>query len=138
MISLDGHWLAYTSNESGREEIYVRPLPGLGGRVLVSTDGGTEPMSARDSQEIYYRKGKRMMAVPINAGQDFNPGALEILFEGSYQTGIIGSGTSTNYDIAPDGRRFVMIRPEETSAPAQLNVVLNWSEELKRLAPKDD
>jgi serine/threonine-protein kinase len=137
MISPDGLWLAYTSDESGREEIYVRPFPGPGGRVLVSTDGGTEPLWARDGQELFYREGDRMMAVPINAGQEFNPGTPVILFKGDYQTGIIGQGTSTNYDIAPDGRSFIMIRPEGASAPNQLNVVLNWFEELKRLAPRD-
>ena len=137
MISPNGRWLAYTSDESGREEIYVRPFPGPGGRVLVSTSEGTEPMWARDGQELFYREGDNMMAVPIHAGQDFNPGTPEVLFKGSYQSGIIGSGTGSNYDIAPDGQGFVMIRPERVSTPNQVNVVLNWFEELERLAPRN-
>jgi hypothetical protein len=135
MISPDGRWLTYVSNESGRDEIYMRPFPGPGGRVLVSTDGGTEPMWSPDGRELFYRLGDKMMAVSITAEQDLSLVTPEALFEGNYQPGYIAQGINTNYDIAPDGR-FVMIRPEETSAPTQLNVVLNWFEELKRLVPE--
>jgi hypothetical protein len=132
MISPDGRWLAYVSNESGREEVYVRPFPGLGGKVQVSMEGGTEPMWAPDGKELFYRDRKKMMVVPVTTETDFKPGTPKLLFEGPYQTGLWG-GISSNFDIMPDGEQFVMIRPAERSTSQQLNIVLNWYQELKRL-----
>ena len=71
-----------------------------------------------------------MMAVDVETEPEFRAGTPRLLFEGSH---LVGAGR--NYDVAPDGQRFVMIQPEEQSAPAQLHVVLNWFEELKRLVP---
>jgi serine/threonine-protein kinase len=134
MLSPDDRWLAYVSNESGRAEIYVRPFPGPGGRVQISTEGGMQPMWSRDGRELFYRNGNKMMAVAITMEPELNPGKPEVLFEGGYQ---IGGRISSNYDVTPDGR-FVMIRTDEKAAPAQINVVLNWFEELKRLAPVEN
>ena len=134
MLSPDDRWLAYVSNESGREEIYVRPFPGLGGKWQVSTDGGTEPMWSRDGRELFYRNGDKMMAVAISTEPELAPGRPTLLFEGRYQSGVSAGNPATNYDVAPDGR-FVMIRADESSGPTQINVVLNWFEELKRLVP---
>jgi hypothetical protein len=78
-----------------------------------------------------------MMAVSISSGQELTPGKPTLLFEGRYQTGLVGGDTGSNYDVAADGR-FVMIRAEEGSGPTQINVVLNWFEELKRLVPASD
>jgi serine/threonine-protein kinase len=137
MLSPDDRWLAYVSNESGREEIYVTPFPGPGGKWQVSAEGGTEPLWSRDGRELFYRSGEKMMAVPISSGQELTPGKPTLLFEGRYQTGLVGGDTGSNYDVAADGR-FVMIRAEEGSGPTQINVVLNWFEELKRLVPASD
>jgi Tol biopolymer transport system component/tRNA A-37 threonylcarbamoyl transferase component Bud32 len=130
MLSPDGSWLAYVSDESGREEIYVRPFP-RGGKVQISTEGGTQPMWSRDGKELFYRSDARMMTVAISTETGLAPGKPRLLFEGRYE---MGSGPGSNYDVTADGR-FVMIRTEESPAPAQINVVLNWSEELKRLVP---
>jgi serine/threonine-protein kinase len=135
MLSPDDQWLAYVSNESGREEVYVRPFPGLAGRVQVSTEGGTEPMWPKDGSELFYRNGDKMMTVAIASEPDLALGKPNLLFEGRYQSGVaVDEFTSTNYDAAPDGR-FVMIRSKEGSAPAQIHMVPNWFVELKRLAP---
>ena len=131
-FSPDGRWLAYQSDESGRWEIYVRPFPGPGGKSQISTEGGTEPVWARNGRELFYRNGDKMMATAIETKPVFAAAKPELLFEGHY-----ASPTSlANYDVSPDGQRFLMIKAsEQESAPTQLNVVLNWSDELRRLAP---
>ena len=131
-FSPDGRWLAYVSDSSGRYEIYVQPYPGPGGRVQISIEGGTEPVWARNGRELFYRSGDNMMAVEIDTRSSFSAGKPKSLFQGLYQpTPILES----NYDVGPDGR-FLMIKPGgEEQAPTQVNVVLNWFEELKRLVP---
>ncbi len=129
-ISPDGHWIAYESDESGRYEIYVRPFPNVEeGKWQISSDGATEPVWAPRGQELFYRNGEAMIAVGIKTEPTFTAGSPVVLFTGSYT-----SGSVVNYDISPDGQRFLMIKAEETAA-AQINVVLNWFEELKRLVP---
>jgi len=132
MLSPDDRWLAYVSNESGRDEIYVTRFP-PSGKWQISTEGGREPVWSRDGRELFYRNGAKMMAVAISAGPEFSAGKPTLLFEGPYDLKE-GPGAS-NYDVAEDGR-FVMIHTEAGSAgPAQINLVLNWFEELKRLVP---
>jgi len=131
-FSPDGHWLAYASDESGRYEIYVQPYPGLGGKWQISTEGGTEPRWARDG-EIFYRSGGKMMAVQTTFKPSFSAGRPELLFEGRYVPTL---ATMANYDVAPDGKRFLMVKPSEQDTSAtQINVVLNWFEELKQKVP---
>jgi Tol biopolymer transport system component len=130
-FSPDSRWLAYTSNESGRYEVYVQPYPGPGGKWQVSTEGGMEPVWARNGQELFYRNGDKMMAVAVQTRPSFTVGTAKMLFEGRYATPV-----STNYDISADGQRFLMVKgSQQESAPTQLTVVLNWFQELKRLAP---
>jgi Tol biopolymer transport system component len=132
-FSPDGRWLAYISDASGRNEIYVQPYPGQGGRVQISTEGGTEPVWSRNGRELFYRSGDKMMAVEIDTRSTFSAGKPKSLFQGLYQP---TPTFDANYDVAPDGRRFLMIKPGgEEQAPTQVNVVLNWFEELKRLVP---
>jgi len=133
-FSPDGHWLAYISDESGRREIYVQAYPGPGGRWQVSTDGGTEPVWNRNGRELFYRNGDKMMAVDVAARPTFTSGRPRMLFEGPYEPTPV---TFPNYDVSPDGRRFLMLKPAEQqqTAATQINVVLNWTEELKRLVP---
>jgi serine/threonine protein kinase len=83
-ISPDGHWVAYDSRESGRDEIYVRPFPGPGGKWQISTDGGSEVVWSRNGHELFYRSGAKMMAVEISSASTFSPGKPVQLFEGSY------------------------------------------------------
>jgi Tol biopolymer transport system component len=133
-FSPDGHWLAYVSDETGRWEIYVQSYPGPGGKWQISTDGGMEPVRNPNGRELFYRKGDKMMAVDIATQPSFNAGKPRILFEGRYER---TPATGPNYDISPDGQRFLMLKPseQEAAAPTQINVVLNWFEELKRRVP---
>ena len=128
-FSPDGHWIAYDSNESGRDEIYVRPYPGPGGKWQISTDGGMEPLWNPKGQELFYRNGDKMMAVEVTTQPAFSAGKPRILFEGAY---VPTPRSLPNYDVSPDGQRFLMLEAsEQGQAPEQINVVLNWFEELK-------
>jgi serine/threonine-protein kinase len=132
-FSPDGHWLAYSSDESGHTEIYVQPYPGPGGKWQVSTDGGTEPVWNHNSKEMFYRSGNKMMAVDVKLEPSFSAGIPKMLFEGPY---VRTPGTFPNYDVSPDGQRFLMLKSaEQESAPTQIHVVLNWFDELKRRVP---
>ena len=133
-FSPDGRWVAYTSNESGRFEIYVQPFPGPGGKWQISTEGGTEAVWAGNGQELFYRNGEQMLAVDITTQPAFSAGSPELLFEGQYFNDSSVGYPAANYDVTPDGQRFLMIREEQPEVP-QINVVLNWFEELKRLVP---
>jgi serine/threonine-protein kinase len=133
-FSPDGRWLAYISDESGRYEIYVQPYPGPGGKWQISTEGGTEPVWNPNGRELFYRSGDKMMAVDIATQPGFSAGKPRVLFEGRYEP---TPATFPNYDVSPDGQRFLMLKPAEANeaAPTQINVVLNWFEELKRRVP---
>ncbi len=127
MFSPDGRWIAYVSNASGGEEVYVEAFPDSGPRVQISTQGGTEPVWARDGRELFYREGDKLMAVDVGNGPD-NPGTPEELFAGRYRTSEWGA-RAANYDVAPDGR-FVMVRQKNPILPTVIQVVLNWPEAL--------
>ncbi len=134
-LSPDGRWLAYTSDESGRLEVYVRSYPDLDRKWQISTRGGVEPAWSAEGRELFYRDedGRRMMAVPITTQPEFVPGRPEMLFEGDYAP---SPWFGRNFDVAPDGRSFVMVEhvlPEDIDA--KLQVVVNWFTELGELAP---
>ena len=131
VFSPDGHWLAYVTNESGQFEVYVRPYPGPDRRVQVSTVGGTHPRWNRNGKELFYRNGNKMMVVDVSTTPDLGLSRPRILFEQRYAFG--SAQTVANYDVSPDGERFVMVKDD--SASGRINVVLNWLEELKRLVP---
>jgi serine/threonine-protein kinase len=125
-FSPDGRWLAYVSDEAGRNDVYVQPYPGPGGRWLLSTDGGSHPAWSRDGSEVYYLQDRHVMAVPFRAAPEPRPGLPRRLFEGAFEP----SDIARNYDPAPDGEHFVMIRSDEREAPAQIHLVLNWTAEI--------
>ena len=130
-FSPDGRWLAYASEESGRREIYIQPFPGPGGKWQVSTDGGANPHWARNGHELFYRNGNKMMAVEIETLTAFVHHAPRVLFEGNYL-----SLPAADYDVAPDDQRFLMIQSvEPEQPPTQINLILNWFEELKQRVP---
>jgi len=135
MFSPDGHWIAFTSNQSGQDEVYVKPYPVEGGIVQISTSGGSEPLWARSGRELFYRNGKQMMVVEMETGPALKVSIPRLLFEGDY--GYSSPDFASNYDVSPDGQRFLMIKQAEP-VPTQINVVLNWFEELKRLVPTDN
>jgi len=135
-FSPDGRWLAYTSDESGVFEVYVEPYPGPGRRWTISTDGGTSPVWSPDGRKIYYRSGSRMMTVVVDPGADLNPGRAEVLFDNPALEGVQEDGFGRNFDLTADGQRFVMVQEPGPWEP-RLNVVLNWSEELKTRVPPE-
>ncbi|HEV8124772.1 MAG TPA: protein kinase [Gemmatimonadales bacterium] len=124
-ISPDSKWLAYVSNESGREEVYLRALAGGGGRVPVSTGGGGEPLWSRDGRHLYYRIGDKVVAATITGSQTPVVTGRETLFEGPFATDLY----HPNYDVAPDGS-FIMVRPVEENR--HLVMVVNWIQELRQ------
>jgi len=134
-ISPDGRWLAYVSDETGGPEVFVQPFPATGGKWQLSTDGGTEPVWNRNGHELFYRSGPKMMAVDVATQPAFSAGKPRMLFEGSYAASVFPL-TGVAYDASPDGQRFLMMEEAGQPKPAtEINVVLNWSEELKRRVP---
>jgi protease II len=134
-FSPDGHWLAYGSDESGRNEVWVQAYPGPGPRVKVSVNGGTQPVWAQNGRELFYVEpepdGRVKMMVAVRLGETFT--RPQLLFEGPYLTG----GVVRNHDVTRDDRRFLMQRMGTSAAPpiTQIILVQNWQEELKRLVP---
>jgi Tol biopolymer transport system component len=126
-LSPDGHWMAYASNESGRHEVYVRSFPGMGARYQVSLDGGLEPVWSPRGGEIFYRNGAAMVAAAVRAGATFEVLGRTTLFTNPEYP---FSTYEPLYDVAPDGRHFVMAR--RLSAGNQLVVTLNWFDHLRR------
>ena len=133
MFSPNGKWIAYVSDESGQDEVYVRAHPS-GGKFPVSAGGGTEPVWARNGRELFYRSGDWVMAVGVEAQSQFEAGKPQALFEAPYDE---AGAANSNYDTTADGG-FVMVRSEQEWEAAQLIVVTNWFEELKRRAPTTD
>ena len=129
-LSPDGRWVAYASDESGMFEIYVKPFPDVDqGKWQISTEGGNWPVWSPDGRELYYFN-RGMMAVEIETEPTVTTGPPRTLFQGSYRT-----GGGRHYDLAPDGERFLMI---QASSWSQINVVLNWFDELERLVPTNN
>ena len=136
-VSPDGHWLAYQSNETGRDEIYVRPFPNVDdGKRMVSTGGGTQPLWARNGQELFFESSGALMRVPVVTGSRFEPGAPTKLLDLPRGPDL---AVGRMYDVSPDGRRFLILKPVsgvvETPTFPRLILVQNWFEELKRLVP---
>jgi serine/threonine-protein kinase len=136
-VSPDGRWIAYESNVSGRAEIYVERYPDLGNRQQISTGSGRMPLWSRDGQELFFSSfgGDQMFAVAVQQpGSMLVAGRPQLLFDIAM---FVIAGTRA-YDIAPDGR-FLVIRSGQAEAgggtAANLIVVQNWFEELKRLVP---
>jgi eukaryotic-like serine/threonine-protein kinase len=133
-ISPDGKWMAYASDESGRNEVYVRPFPDVesGGRLKASTGGGSSPLWSPDGRELFYRNGAAVISVPVRTSPEFNLESPKILFSSQDVSG---------WDIHPDGKRFLMIKEagggkSVGARPQRINIVLNWFEELKQRVPR--
>jgi hypothetical protein len=135
-LSPDDKWLAYGSDSSGRFEVYVQPFPGPGPREQISYGGGDSPLWSRNGRELFFLTpgdqpgAVRVNTVDVTPGSAFTFGKPRVLFQGRFGR----TGGPTAYDVAPDGRRFLMT--EFLDPPRQpvtrIHVVLNWFEELRR------
>jgi serine/threonine-protein kinase len=132
-LSPNGAWIAYQSNESGIPEVYVRPFPNVNaGRWQVSTGGGTRPVWSRNGRELLYlAENGTLMGVPVDAGAAFTFGAAAAVANLSEAP----SDLYRYYDVSPDGHRFLIAKDDSQEGTAQIDVILNWLEELKRLVP---
>ena len=138
-FSPDGQWIAYVSDESGQDEVYVRSYPGPSGQVIISTGGGEEVVWGPDGSELFYRNGDQVMVVEVTTGQTFSAGAPAPLFAAPYALdNAAGGAGNPNYDLSPDGEQFIVVEqdsPTGVEGVAQITVVLNWVEELKARVP---
>jgi Tol biopolymer transport system component len=130
-FSPEGRWLAYSSNETGDTEVYLRPFPGPGALVRVSTSGGSNPFWSRDGRELFFTKDRRVFAVRIGGAAPLEVGQPALLFESSSKVFL-----RDDLDVTPDGQRFVAAL-SNVSADEQpfVRVVTNWFEEVRKLAP---
>ena len=133
-VSPDGEWIAYHSDESGRHEVYVEPFPSPGRRRRLSRDGGSHPLWSPRGDEIFFVEADRLMAVKVRTTPDFEAAPPAELFASDR---LVWEDIVREYDITPDGERFVVIEREESGAKRIL-VTLNWFEELERLVPTDN
>jgi serine/threonine-protein kinase len=140
-FSPNGRWIAYCSNESGKAQVYVQAFPGPGSKVQVSNDGGTDPVWKKNGGELYFRNGDKMMVVAVSTAPTFTAGPPRALWEGHFSHGMSTScgppgATSSNYDVTPDGGRFLMIQDEapDTAVSKHIVVVLDWADEVNRLS----
>jgi hypothetical protein len=132
-LSPDGKWLAYTSDETGEEQVYVQPVPDTlrpgtpagsrGGKKRVSADGGSQPRWRGDGKELFYVDGERkLVAVDVAPGTQFEIGPATLLLRVAVN----------HYDVMADGTRFLVITVAETEGPLPLNLLLNWTEAVSR------
>jgi serine/threonine-protein kinase len=131
MFSPDGKWVAYVSDTTGPDEIWIRPFPGPGSPLRVSSAGGHDPVWSRDGKELFYQEGSKLMATAVTSTTPLQMQAPKMLFDGGFVAW--EPNTPHTYDVDAEGR-FLMIEPSTTNAQ-RFNVVLNWTEELKKLVP---
>ncbi len=140
-ISPNGRWLAYTSDETERLQVYVRDFPSLQNRRQVSTDGGSNVVWSRDGRELFYLRGTSAASSELVARDVGTDGTIAPVVKPFFRLAPLRllPGTSLpGFDVAPDGRRFVFVQSPETvspPAPTVIQLVENWFEELKRLVP---
>ena len=136
-VSPDGRWIAYESNRSGQDAVYVERFPEFGDRERISPGGGQQPVWSTDGRKLFYlgAEANRLMAVPVTTEEEFSAGAPELLIEGRF----FDEGGQAAYSAAPDGRLVAIKRSAEFSAESitspQIHVVLNWFEDLKARVP---
>ena len=129
IISPDGHWMAYSSDESGRQELYVRPFPGPGAKWQISTAGGDKPLWSRKAPELFYRSGEGLMVATYSANGGTFVASKPRLWAAKKDIDF--------FDLAPDGKRFAVMQGEgpEEITPTQVTFLLNFFDELRRRVP---
>jgi Tol biopolymer transport system component len=117
-LSPDGRWLAYVSNETGRDEVYVQSLPTGNGKWMISYEGGSQPVWRRDGRELYYIRNRRqLMAVAIGGNAALEAGRPVALFEVPVEA---------SFEVTPDGRRFLIAATERQPEPEPVQILVNW------------
>jgi Tol biopolymer transport system component len=130
-FSPDGRFVAYGSSQSGTWEIYVQPFPNASeGKWMVSTRGGAEPRWSRDGKELFYFAGQTLMAAPVSTRSTFSNGPPAALFEAPVQAAYFAD--SHRWQVAPDGKRFLLLVNAGDVRLAPLDVVVNWPALLRR------
>ena len=142
-LSPDGRWMAYVSNETGPYEVYVQPYPGPGEKVRISVAGGIDPIWSANGRELLYRSftsdGQQLFfSTAVSSLAPFRTAPPRMMFQakmGEYDT----TAPERSWDVSADGKRFLLVKPSpSTDKPVStIQVVLNWTEELKRLVPVD-
>jgi serine/threonine-protein kinase len=129
-FSPDGRWIVYVSNDSGRDEVYVRAASGEGRRITVSTDGGSEPVWTSGGREIMYRTAGHVMSAAVTMSTpELTVDRPQVLFATTFESDRGSGAANPNYDVTADGQRFVMI--QAPVAPTSLIVIVNWFEQLR-------
>ncbi|MBZ5500365.1 MAG: serine/threonine-protein kinase [Acidobacteriia bacterium] len=131
----DGRWIAYTSDETKRNEVYVRPFPGPGIKQQVSSNGGQSPLWARNGKQLFYRNQQgQYWAVDVRTDGGFATSKPRLLFE---KLGYSEGDPIRDFDLSLDGKRFLMSKYDQRKPTpvTEMILVLNWFEELKRLVP---
>jgi len=133
-LSPNGRWVAYATNQTGSLEAWVRPFPGPGAPVRISSNGGRKPLWSQDGKEIFFENGPQILSARVLAETpDFRTAPAQVLFEGGFKHDDFDPGLRF-VDVAPDGR-FLMIEAAEQSESVSLVVSLHWDRELQRLLP---
>jgi Tol biopolymer transport system component len=132
VFSPDGLWIAYISDESGEFDVYIKPSDGTGQRRKLSTNGGTAPIWHPKGGELFFFKGKTAFSVTVKTFPEVAISAPRVFFETS---DVITPSPFRDVDISRDGSRFVWMTPLDEPKELEINVVLNWFEELERLVP---
>jgi Tol biopolymer transport system component len=131
VFSPDGRWIAYVSDESGRQEVYVQTFPASAAKWRISPDGGAQPRWRRDGREIFYLTADgRLMAVGLASGTGFEAASPTPLFR-TEAMNLDVAGTAIQYAVASDGQRFLVSSPVEGQKGEPITVVLNWTADLK-------
>ena len=133
-FSPDGRWIAYASNETGRQEIYIRPIGSAGGRKRISTEGGTWPTWARNSREIFFANGDKIAAVTLDA-EGNRIGQQRIVVDTPRVAGYRFEPDAPLYDVMPDDEHFVLRLTPQYASPTHYNLTLKWFSELQQHAP---
>ncbi|MBN2320338.1 MAG: protein kinase [Acidobacteria bacterium] len=127
-VSPDGNWIVYSSDATGQPEIYIQEFPSQEKRQRVTENGGSDPRWRRDGKELFYVSADgKLMAIPVKLGDEPDFGTPEELFDAKIFN---ISQEGTVYDVSKDGKRFIL--PKPTDPPSELNVVLNWTQLLKK------
>jgi len=130
-LSPDGRWLAYTSDETGHSEVFVRTYPDLMRKWQVSRDGGNEPCWTHNGRELFFRRNNSYYNVPIKTVNDLTVGSPRLIFQGDYESGL---PIFRGYEVSANDRSLILVRGTG-HGPHEIHVILKWTEMFKKSSP---